>query len=257
MSIRSSMRKLAYAFRRREMQYSITSKGRSIEIVKYHDGTREVRYNGVVYSRISPKSILTHSYWDCFLPLAYMYENARILMIGLGGGTIAYQLEKAAAPISKLDIVEIDQDMIDLAKVFYPDIKANIIKGDGLEYIKDKHGQYDIIILDAYINYSIPAAFISKAFIDDAFAALSNNGILAINYLQEANGMQASNAFVGILKTRFSVYTLAAQATLYNTIILASKSMDSESIYRKVSAGMPKEYAEPGLMHGYTNMKKA
>ncbi|MEM0149870.1 MAG: fused MFS/spermidine synthase [Candidatus Micrarchaeaceae archaeon] len=257
MNIRDNVHKLVYAFQRQTRQYSITSKGKKVEIIKYHDGTREVRYNGVVYSRISPNSILTHSYWDYFLPLAYAYENARVLMIGLGGGTIAYQLEKALAPISKFDIVEVDQDMINLARLFYPDMRANIIKGDGLEYIKDKRGQYDMIILDAYINYSIPAAFISKAFIDDACAALSSNGILAINYLQDANGAQASRAFIEMLKASFNVYTLATKATLYNTIILASKSLDGESIYRKVSAGMPKEYAESDLMRSYLNIKKA
>ena len=257
MNIKEEMGRLASAFTRTSRQYSITSAGKKLEIIKYHDGTREVRYNNVVYSRINPKSIFTHSYWDYFLPLAYLCSNPKILMIGLGGGTIAYQFEKARVQAERFDIVEVDRDMIEIAKVFYPEAKANIIEANGLDYIKGKDGMYDLIILDAYINYSIPGQFTSKEFIGDAYAALTSKGILAINYLQDATGSHLADAFIEALKGRFDVYTLETRITLYNAILIASKSMGSTEIYKAVSAGMPKEYAEANLMRSYANMKKA
>ncbi|MCL4390903.1 MAG: fused MFS/spermidine synthase [Candidatus Micrarchaeaceae archaeon] len=257
MNIKEEMGRLASAFTRTSRQYSITSAGKKLEIIKYHDGTREVRYNNVVYSRINPKSIFTHSYWDYFLPLAYLCSNPKILMIGLGGGTIAYQFEKARVQAERFDIVEVDRDMIEIAKVFYPEAKANIIEANGLDYIKGKDGMYDLIILDAYINYSIPSQFTSREFIGDAYAALTSKGVLAINYLQDATGSHLADAFIEALKGRFDVYTLETRITLYNAILIASKSMGSTEIYKAASAGMPKEYAEANLMRSYANMKKA
>lgn len=249
--------KLSDALRRRTRQYFATAGGKKIEIIGYPDGTREVLYNGVVYSRLRPKSILTHSYWDYFLPLAYLYGNPKVLMIGLGGGTIAYQFEKAAVHTSGFDIVEIDPDMVELSRVFYPEMRANIMQGDGFEYIRGNREPYDIIILDAYVNYSIPEAFTSKAFVENAYASLSSNGILAINYLHYAKGGQSAQAFISILKERFDVYILETGAALYNTIILASKRMDGKTISGKVSANMPKEYSELNLMRSYADMKRA
>ncbi len=257
MNIKGEIGKLAGAFTRTSRQYSITSAGKKLEIIRYHDGTREVRYNNVVYSRINPKSIFTHSYWDYFLPLAYLCSNPKILMIGLGGGTIAYQFEKAGVHAERFDIVEVDRDMIEIARVFYPSSKANVIEANGLDYIKGKEGMYDLIILDAYINYSIPSQFTSKGFIDDAYAALAGNGVLAINYLQDATGSHLADAFIEALKGRFDVYALETRITLYNAILIASKSIDGAGIYKAVSAGMPKEYAEANLMHSYANMKRA
>ncbi len=251
------MDRIASALRRRTRQHSITSNGKKIEIVKYHDGTQEVLYNGVVYSRMRPNSLLTNSYWDYFLPLAYLYENPKILMIGLGGGTIAYQFENSGAKISEFDIVEIDKDMISIAKAFYPRMRAKIIEGDGIEYVKGSGKRYDILILDAYINYSIPSAFMSRPFIESAYASLSDNGILAINYLNDGGSFNNTQGFISMLKEKFTVYTLDTDITLYNTIILASKSLDSKSISDRALARMPEAYANRNMVRSYSSMKSA
>ncbi|EQD42892.1 Spermine synthase, partial [mine drainage metagenome] len=225
-------------------------------IIKYRDGTREVKYNGVVYSRINSRSIFTNSYWDYFMPLAYLYDDTRVMMIGLGGGTIAYQLEKAEVKTSRFDIIEVDHDIIELAKMFYPEVRANIIEADGSKYIEGKSGEYDVIILDAYIDYSIPSVFTAEKFVHDAYAALSSTGILAINYLQGNNGTTML-MFVDTLKKYFKVYTLDTPSTLHNQIIIASKTMDVDAIAKTVAEKMPKAYADWHLLHGYSGMRKS
>ena len=54
----------------------------TIEITE-KDGTKTLRYNGTVYSRLKKDSVFTHEYWDYFIPLAYTYPNPHMLAFSI------------------------------------------------------------------------------------------------------------------------------------------------------------------------------
>ncbi len=117
--------------------YSKNCNGREIAIVEGKD-EKIVIVNNITYSRINANSVYIKSYWDYFIPLGYLKEKPRILMISLGGGTIAYQFKELFGNRIKMDIVEIDEKIVEAAKKFYPDIEANIIVRDGASFL---HGR--------------------------------------------------------------------------------------------------------------------
>ena len=118
--------------------------------------------------------------------LLMMPEPKRILIIGLGGGTMSNTLAQLY-PNSQIENIEIDQAVIKVARDFFGFFENDNVKAynqDGRIYIKRallKKQQYDWIILDAFNGDYIPEHLMTKEFLQEAKALLSENGILSAN----------------------------------------------------------------------------
>jgi spermidine synthase len=118
--------------------------------------------------------------------LLMMPEPKRILIIGLGGGTMSNTLAQLY-PNSQIENIEIDQAVIKVARNYFGFFENDSVKAynqDGRIYIKRallKKQQYDWIILDAFNGDYIPEHLMTKEFLQEAKALLSENGILSAN----------------------------------------------------------------------------
>ncbi|MDX2369864.1 MAG: fused MFS/spermidine synthase [Colwellia sp.] len=118
--------------------------------------------------------------------LLVMPKPKRILIIGLGGGTMSNTLAKLY-PQSQIDNVEIDQAVIKVARNYFGFFENDNVKTynqDGRIYIKRallKKQQYDWIILDAFNGDYIPEHLMTKEFLQETKALLSKNGVLSAN----------------------------------------------------------------------------
>ncbi|MEM0159224.1 MAG: fused MFS/spermidine synthase [Candidatus Micrarchaeaceae archaeon] len=213
---------------------------------------KEFLYNGNVYSRIKKDSVFTHSYWDYFLPLAYVFERPKVLIIGLGGGTIPYQMNYFLKDKIDIDIVEIYKDVIEIAKQFYPEIKANIINADGYDYVSSANSAYDIIILDAYEGSSIPPKFLTKEFIELSYRALKENGVLAINAIGSVFDRQFIK-FEQDLSETFEIHTIYIP-NVSNMVILCLKNMSKEMLLDRIGSRMPVSKENGFLIKSYRNL---
>jgi len=80
--------------------------------------------------------------------------TGNVLINGLGlGVTLAYILAKP--DITKVTVIEIDQDLIDLISPFYTDPRVNIIHADALEYKPEKGIRFNAVWHDIWDNISI------------------------------------------------------------------------------------------------------
>lgn len=115
----------------------------------------------------------------------------RVLMIGLGGGTLPSALNKKF-PDAKLDVVEINPLMLKIAKEYFdfqPNENVNVYIEDGAEFvIKSDPALYDIVYIDAYDNDVIPAVFADEKFIEKLSKIIAQNGVVSMNvYKPELN----------------------------------------------------------------------
>ncbi len=225
----------------------VNKSGKKIEAIG-EPGNMNIAVNGITYSRIND-SKYTYSYWDYFIPLCYLYEKPRILLIGLGGGTIVRQINMEFGDSAVVDAVEIDKDMADIAKRFST-LHANVIIDDGAKYIKGLNNLYDIIILDAYENLSIPRQFMTVEFMEDAWHALRRNGILAINFTSDAlPGMISLKSYL----RRFNAMQIDIGSPM-NSIVILSKKMHASGIRSKVMKRISSQAVH--LKNGYKSMHK-
>ena len=109
-----------------------------------------------------------------------------MLMIGLGGGTIASVLMEIY-PDLKMDLVEVDEAVVKVAHEFF-DFKAtgnaNVLTLDGRVFVRRAlvgNQKYDLIILDAYNGDYIPEHLMTREFLTDVKALLTDNGIVVAN----------------------------------------------------------------------------
>jgi hypothetical protein len=127
---------------------------------------------------------------------------------------------------------------------------------DGAEVVKRKKNAYEIIILDAYINDRIPKQFLQEDFISDAYTALSDKGILAINY---ANKLSLFFEYIGYkqrLRKYFDLYILKKGIGSRNSILLASKTLTGAEIFAIIKSKMQQSSENQFLIDAYSEMIK-
>jgi len=115
--------------------------------------------------------------------LALVEDPRRILIVGLGGGTIPGFLHKHY-PETTIDVVDIDPGVVDVAKRFFgfrEDATMHAYVGDGRRFIERCRVPYDIIFLDAFGSENIPYHLATREFLQAVRRALSPRGIAVGN----------------------------------------------------------------------------
>ncbi len=196
---------------------------------------KTLEFERSIYSIINKKGIFANGYWDFFLPLAEYYEKPSILIIGLGGGTLVYQIRKIVNDGADIDIVEISSVDIEISKLYLPQLaNENIYHENGIDFVRKCDKKYDLIILDAYLFSNIPPEFLEPEFVKNVSKLTKENTIFAINYALTFSGGTHFKEFVKTLKEFFSVYLVNSYFTDLNSIIICVKNIDKEQIIEKL-----------------------
>jgi spermidine synthase len=115
--------------------------------------------------------------------LALVEEPKRVLVVGLGGGTIPSLLRKHY-PRMTIDVVDIDPGVVEVAKKFFAfreDAAMRVYVEDGRRFIERCKEPYDIIFLDAYGADNIPYDLATKEFLQAVRRAVRPKGVVASN----------------------------------------------------------------------------
>jgi predicted membrane-bound spermidine synthase len=115
--------------------------------------------------------------------LAYPQATQRILMIGLGAGSISTYLGRAM-PDAKIDVVELDPGVIAAGKDYFglrETDRMRFIEGDGRVYLNRHNDLYDLILLDAFRELGIPFQMLTQEFYTLVNAHLAPGGAMASN----------------------------------------------------------------------------
>lgn len=115
----------------------------------------------------------------------------RILIVGLGGGTLSRALGQVL-PQARIDTVEIDPAVVKVAERYFGYRQTplqRVFLEDGRAFIERMHeeGQeYDMVLLDAFdVNY-IPEHLMTTEFLAHVRAILAPAGVLAANTFSES-----------------------------------------------------------------------
>ncbi|MEZ5560772.1 MAG: fused MFS/spermidine synthase [Pseudomonadales bacterium] len=111
---------------------------------------------------------------------------ARILVVGLGGGTLPMALAELLET-STIDVVEIDPAVDRVAREYFgfePGERIHVFTQDGRVFVKRavQHDErYDLILLDAFNGDYIPEHLMTREFLEEVRALLAQGGVLAAN----------------------------------------------------------------------------
>ena len=118
--------------------------------------------------------------------LAFNQNPKRILIIGLGGGSLPMAFS-SLLPSTEVVSVEIDPAVAKLAKEYFSYQESDLIKTavvDGRVYVKRaliKQQKFDWVILDAFNGDYIPEHLLTVEFLSEVKQLLNKGGLLTAN----------------------------------------------------------------------------
>jgi spermidine synthase len=121
--------------------------------------------------------------------LAAAEKSKRILIVGLGGGSIPNFLHKHY-PDTHIDVVDIDPVVVEVAKKYFgfrQDKTLRVHVADGRAFIEKCRKPYDIIFLDAYGAEDIPYALATREFLQAVRKAVTPKGVVVTNLMSRSS----------------------------------------------------------------------
>lgn len=206
---------------------------------------RALLVNNTLQTYIGLDDDMRYSIWDWsqyFPSAASVYPpDSKVLLLGLGGGTLVKQLESLGFDV---DVVEIDKRIRDVSvEYFNLDPLTNVVIDDARHYIKTCSETYDIIIYDTFLSESVPEHLLTIEGFKDARKILNENGMIMSNFygfIEGNKGEAARSVLKTFLESDFSVEILATPGNenSRNLIFIGSDSLRDFSNLR---------YGEPKL----------
>ena len=137
---------------------------------------------------------LTGMYYDTALAAPALASHAdSALILGMGTGTYARQLRQYY-PDMRVTGVEIDQKITDLAGRYFDepsDIEVSTY--DGRAWLAASENTYDVIMVDAYQDITIPFQMSSAEFFDLVRSHLNPGGVMVVNMNMISDGRRSIN----------------------------------------------------------------
>ncbi len=174
----------------------------------------------------------TGMYYDYAMASLFMSGNdgpKKVLVLGNGSGTFATQCKRY---FENIDVtgVEIDQKITDLAKKdFELPEDVEVITYDGRAYLNAIDDKYDVIMVDAYQDITIPFQMSSVEFFQLVEDHLNDEGVMVVNMNMRSNSVGNINDYLA--DTIGAVFPYMLTSDVYgwsNRILFASNNSDME-----------------------------
>lgn len=172
---------------------------------------------------------LTGMYYDYAMAAPYMAgvkekDNLELLVLGMGSGTYVTQCNRFFDNIHSVG-VEIDDKITALSREYFNlDKDIPVVTYDGRAYLNADKNKYDVILVDAYQDITIPFQMSSTEFFKLVSSHLNDDGVMVVN-LNMRGGEDEINTY--LCDTIASVFPYVYRAELANstsTVLYVGKS---------------------------------
>ncbi len=170
------------------------------------------------------------------LGVIYPEEAKKVLMLGLGGGTISTYLGRHMPDLA-VDTVEIDPGVVSAAKKFFgirETEKVRYLEGDGRVFLNRHKETYDLILVDAFHGGYVPFHLLTKEFYGLVKQRLTATGAAAFN-VHDGTKLYASTLLT--LAAVFpSVHLYPSGEGEVIAVVTAAPAPDEETLARRAAA---------------------
>jgi spermidine synthase len=204
-----------------------------------------------VHSVYHPGTVLTNGVWDFFLlaPLFTPADSLRherggtgvgasepdvwnLALIGLAGGTIAWQYTAAYGPIP-IDGVEIDPQVVEVGRRYFGmnEPNLNVVVADGRTWLATAPGRYDVIGIDAYRQPYVPFHLTTVEFFRDVRDHLTDNGVAVINVVRTDRDLRLVDALASTMRRVFANVYVIDVPDVFNSLVIGTVQPSSLTNY--------------------------
>lgn len=119
-------------------------------------------------------------------PALFVHPNPeKVLIIGGGDGGVAREVARHKT-VKHIDQCEIDGKVVELCRKYIPstacgfdDERMHLTIGDGLEFVRQRKNEYDVIIVDSTDPIGPGEVLFGREFYESVHAALKDDGVVA------------------------------------------------------------------------------
>lgn len=195
-------------------------------VIADEGGLRSLHIGGLAIQsamRVSAPDLLALHYTQAMM--AFLLFNTRpadMLMVGLGGGSIAKFVHKRM-PDTRMTVVELRPEVVRASRAWFDlpqdDERLSVQVADGAKYLPGHPASADVLLIDGFDDGAQPAVLCSRSFYDAAYAALRPGGLMVVNFMTDDPGLEI---FMERIQAAFGTVPLRLPAADgVNTIALA------------------------------------
>jgi len=215
-----------------------------LRVIEEVDGDRRLELNeGITqHSFYSPRSHLTHDYWDGMLTLPFMSRSLppeRIAILGNAAGTTA-RAYGHYFPATEVDGVEIDPELAEIGRRFFDMTNPNLTvhNDDARPWLRASDGGYDVIIVDAYRQPYIPFYLATEEFFELVRDRLAPGGMVIVNVGHPEDNDDLEQ-WVGRTMAEVFPTVLRDPTEDTNTLLVGSEAPATIARLRRERSGLP------------------
>ncbi|WP_396178716.1 spermidine synthase [Flavobacterium sp.] len=150
-----------------------------------------------------------------------------ILVLGVAGGSVIKTLVEEIAYSNKITGVEIDGNVIEMAKKYFELDKITnleIVLDDAFEFVLKTKLKYDLVIIDIFQDTKMPNFLFESFFANRILEILNDNGLFLFNTmcLLEADNLRNATYLNQFDKSQVQVQTIP-RIESHNEVIIVEK----------------------------------
>ena len=208
-----------------------------LDVTEFGDN-RSLYLDGVQHSSMNRNDPLdlVIDYTEYFhLGMMFNPDATNVLFVG-GGGFTGPKNFLTLYPDTKIDVIEIDSDVIDVAKIYFDlpdDPRLQVFNDDARKHLSLFEKKYDLIILDAYASTYVPYHLMTHEFYQTLEKRLEPDGVIVSNMLGSIEGSRSQivKAVYKTMKETFPVayvFPTESKPTNFQNIMIISSNQPYE-----------------------------
>ncbi len=193
----------------------------------------EFRVAGATHAWYHQDRFLTGQAWDMIAASALMRGDEKlpksILMLGLAGGT-AYRVLRHLLPDAELVAVDIDREIVDLARkeMALDQLKIEVVHGDAYAWLAQNRRRFDVVIDDIYLagktDVFRPKSW-NRGLMKALKRAVAPGGVLAVNLVIGEGHRLMQSQTRRVLKESFPTVRTIRSEEAMNEVLVAGESV--------------------------------
>jgi len=157
--------------------------------------------------------------------LPFNPNTEKILLLGLGAGSVLETIRKQHSKTAHITGVEIDEVIVNIAKEefgIYNNHCTKIVILDAFEFMQVNTTRYNLIIIDLFIVDTIPDPALASPFLNQVTDAIEPGGQLIFNTIPETVSLENLHYLIDFFEGRNMEVRLMKKWGYSNDILLVS-----------------------------------
>ncbi len=158
--------------------------------------------------------------------LPFNPDTKKILILGLGAGSVLETIRKQHSKTAHITGVEIDATILPIAREEFGIVEnslTKLVQEDAIVFMANNAARYDLIVIDLFIVDTIPEAALEATFLKQVVKAMEPGGCMVFNTIPETLSSETLDYLISFFENSQVAVRLMKKWGYSNNILLGEK----------------------------------